>query len=85
MSMEELMTKVTGWVAEKSREIDDLDVAIEPDTNLLESGLLDSLGFIELVVFIEATTGNNVDLMGIEPESFTNIRGLCSVATKSAA
>ena len=64
------METACGWVENKSREIDNVMVAITPETNLLVTGLLDSLAFIELVEFIEEESGRRVDLMDIDPEEF---------------
>ena len=80
MDAKQLLGKVHGWVGNKSRELDDVTVEITPETNLLLTGLLDSLAFIELVAFIEEQTGRPVDLLDIDPEEFTTIRGLCDAA-----
>ena len=80
MDAERLMETVRGWVENKSREIDNVMVEITPETNLLVTGLLDSLAFIELVEFIEEQSGRRVDLLNIDPEEFTTIRGLCDAA-----
>ena len=80
MDAEQLMETVRGWVENKSREIDNVMVEITPETDLFVTGLLDSLAFIELVVFIEEQSGLRVVLMDIDPEEFTTIRGLCNAA-----
>ena len=85
MDAEQLAERVRGWVQNKSRELDNVAVEITPETNLLGSGLLDSLAFIQLVTFIEEHTGRPVDLLDIDPEEFTSIRGLCSAALAGTA
>jgi acyl carrier protein len=47
------------------------------DTDLIAAGILDSLGFIELMVFLEVTTEEKIDLNDVDPNEFTTIRGLC--------
>ena len=47
------------------------------DTDLIAAGVLDSLGFIELIVFLEMTTEEKIDLTDVDPNEFTTIRGLC--------
>ena len=80
MDAKGLMETARGWVENKSREIDNVMVEITPETNLLVTGLLDSLAFIELVEFIKDQSGRRVDLLDIDPEEFTTIRGLCDAA-----
>ncbi len=85
MEMEQLVEQVRVWVKQKSREIDSANAEIAPDTDLLGTGLLDSLGLIELVAFIEESTKRRINLLDIDPEQFTTIRGLCQTALNGAA
>jgi acyl carrier protein len=80
MDAEQLAGEVRAWVENKSRELDNGAIEIEPETDLLGTGVLDSLAFIDLVGFIEEQTGQPVDLLDIDPEEFTTIRGLCDAA-----
>ena len=80
MDAERLMEAARRWVENKSREIDNVMVEITLESNLFVTGLLDSLAFIELVAFIEEQSGRRVDLLDIDPEEFTTIRGLCDAA-----
>jgi acyl carrier protein len=43
-------------------------------TNLIESGLLDSIGFVELIVFMEGQPGCNIDLADVDPDEFSTGR-----------
>ena len=48
------------------------------DTPLLDSGILDSLSLLRLVVFLEERVGitmNDVDLL---PENFTSVNAICA-------
>lgn len=69
-----LISKVCSWVADRS------EAQVTPDLDLLESGVLDSLGFVDLIRFIEEVTSLQVDLLDIEPEEFATIQGLCRFA-----
>ena len=80
--LEELVGIASGWIREKAADRHGPDVAITPETDLLSAGVLDSLGFIELVAFLEETTGRQIDLTDIEPEQFTTVVGLCSHAVR---
>ena len=44
------------------------------DTDLLGSGLLDSLGLVELLVHVEETFGLAIDLEELEVEDFRSLR-----------
>jgi acyl carrier protein len=83
--VEQLIARVSIWVREKSQQTGPATLEITPETDLFGTGVLDSMAFIELVVFIEENTGVAVDLIDIEPEQFTNIRGLCQFALRNAS
>ena len=85
MQMEQLVENVGAWVKQKSSEIDGGKTEVTADTDLLGMGLLDSLGLIELVAFIEESTNRRIDLLDIDPEKFTTIRGLCQTAMNGSA
>ena len=57
---------------------------VTPDLNLLESGLYDSLGFMELLTSIENELGVAVDLSDVDPERFTTYGGLSAVIAGAA-
>jgi acyl carrier protein len=70
---EELSRLVKAWILEHSqREVTDLD----DETDLLAGGALDSMGFIELLGYVESVTGHKIDLYELDPGGFTSIRGL---------
>lgn len=46
------------------------------DSDLLASGALDSMGFMELLVYVESIIGKTIDLTDLDPDEFTSIRGL---------
>jgi acyl carrier protein len=51
-------------------------VAVTPDTNLFEAGLIDSFGFIELVAFIEQEFQikfSDAELIGTALNSLNNV------------
>lgn len=79
----ELVELVIDWV--KANKLTDglSNVAITGDTNLLESGLLDSLGFIEMIVFLENQNGCQIDLTDVDPAEFCVVKGLCRIALRS--
>lgn len=47
-------------------------------TPLLETGILDSLGLLRLVVFVQEQFGIVVDDVDLVPEHFTNVEAICA-------
>lgn len=82
MQDQELRALVKEWVRVNSRAPDAKSVAIGDDTDLLATGLLDSLGFVELLAYVELTTGRAVDLSDADPSEFTTVTGFCRFALR---
>lgn len=60
--------------------------AVGPDDDLLLSGLVDSMGVMEIIAFMEEAFGITVDDEDIVPENFRSLKAMADyVATKSAA
>jgi acyl carrier protein len=76
----ELFDLVINWVRKNNLKGDLADVAIAADTNLLETGLLDSFGLVDLILFIENQSGCKIDLTDVDPEQFSVVKGLCQLA-----
>ncbi len=58
----------------------------EPEFNLIASGLLDSLGFLQLVAEVEAHFAVDVDFSEQDPLEFTCLDGFirCIISTANA-
>ena len=50
--------------------------AIADTVNLVESQIIDSVGLVDLLLFLEAETGRPIDFMAIDPERMTSIAGI---------
>jgi len=50
---------------------------LEEDTSFLESGLIDSMGVLELVDFLEGEFGIDVGDSELVPENLDSIRNIC--------
>ena len=50
------------------------DVAIDPDTYLFAEGIVDSLGILRLIAFLEIATGQAIDDRDVVMENFRTIR-----------
>jgi acyl carrier protein len=63
----------------KSNEI----AAIEDSCNLVDAGLVDSIGFLELVSAVEAKFGVRFDFSAADPAEFTTLGGFVAHAVPS--
>jgi len=79
---DEVIQLALDWVRQNGRDGDVAPGDVEEDTNLLLSGVLDSLGFIDLLAFLEERAGLTLDLAELDPEEFTSIGGLARNAFK---
>jgi acyl carrier protein len=52
------------------------DVQLSPDDSLIEKGLIDSTGILELIAFLEGTYGISVDDSELLPENLDSITAL---------
>jgi acyl carrier protein len=77
---EALIKHVTEWV-KRSRDAGHGDLSdFTEGTDLIATGILDSRGFIEMMLEVEQQTGNRIDLSDVDPGEFTTIKGLCKCA-----
>jgi len=53
------------------------EICIEEDTSFLESGLVDSIGVLELVDFLEERFGIAVEASELVPGNLDSIRNIC--------
>jgi acyl carrier protein len=83
MSQEQLQQLVIDWIKANKRTSNQVEIA--GDTELLGTGILDSFGFLDLIMHIEGKTGLQVDLADADPGEFAIVGGLCSLALKSQA
>lgn len=74
LSEDELSGRIQDWVAKNGQRQNSGRVSDE--TDLIASGALDSMGFIELLVYVESIIGRKIDLSDFDPSVFTSIQGL---------
>ncbi len=80
----ELVERVIQWVSENRTSGSGGSVPITPGTDLLAAGLIDSLGFVDLITFIESHEGCKIDLTDADPSEFAIVEGLCRLALKNS-
>jgi acyl carrier protein len=80
-------SEVTGliiqWVRDNQQPGDFADPEINENTDLMAAGLLDSFGFVDLLLYLESQTGAKVDLTEVDPSEFTVVKSLCNVVIAS--
>ena len=76
----ELETRIARLFAER------LEVEVpSPDTDLLATGRLDSVGFVELLVQLEKRFGLRVELDDVEVEHFRSLAAIAVFITERRA
>lgn len=79
ISLATLIAHVIDWVR-AHRQKGSSHVQISAETDLLETGLLDSFGMVDLILFLERQLGCTVDLIDADPKEFSVVSGLCRIA-----
>jgi acyl carrier protein len=77
-----LAEKLTEEIRRMANNIQ-LTGVIEPNTDLLAAGILDSMGLIDLLNFMEMECGYRIDLLDADPAQLSTVMGLCELAAKS--
>ncbi len=81
------MSDVTTLAADLCTFIDDEvsldpDTAVEPDTDLLTTGLVDSLGAMEIVHWLEESQNIDIDPIDITIENFQTVTKMVALAQR---
>jgi acyl carrier protein len=79
----EFVGVIVNWVRKNTHTNGNGHIEITERTDLMASGLLDSIGFVELIVFIETQIGRDIDLTDVDPEEFSTVNGLSRIALSS--
>jgi acyl carrier protein len=62
----------------------DLDLrALGDDEPLIESGIIDSLGILKIMAFLDEEFGIDLSAQEIKPENFKNVATICSLVENS--
>jgi hypothetical protein len=68
-------SRVAAWLMSKKPEI----LAIDPDADLMKSGMLDSLQFVNFLYVIEQIRGSPIPLEQVVPKNFASLRTIAQV------
>lgn len=77
--MSEVVSQVMGFLAAAPSRS-----AIEPDTALMENGILDSTGLVQLIMFLESTFGIVVTDSDVVPETFATPNAIAAFVQAKA-
>jgi acyl carrier protein len=58
---------------------------IDPDYDLLETGIIDSLGLLTALAWIEEEFGCEVDYGDVNENDFRSVRAICELIERTAA
>ena len=83
MSQEQIAAKIEEYI-KKSFVFDD-STNLTKDESLLETGIIDSTGVLELISYIEETFGITVDDEELTPENLDSIDKITSFISGKAA
>ena len=69
---------VIDFLSDRAQQLGFDGLEVDGTFDFFESGLLDSLGLIELIDSVESTFDLEVDLTEMDPDGFTTVDGLVS-------
>ena len=72
---------VISWIKEHGQVDASADKELTETTDLIATGLLDSFGFVDLFLFLEAQSGRKIDLTDADPTEFATVGGLYRIVT----
>ncbi len=85
--MDNLKEKIREFVCnslkERANRVNISICEIEDDCNLLESGLLDSMGFVDLMVSVEGHFDVEFHFEELDPSEFTTLSGFLNCVVKN--
>ena len=68
------------WIRHHGNAKTRANVEIGPETDILATGILDSQGLIELLMFIEDEYGYELDLSEAAPTDYSSVKALSNLA-----
>lgn len=75
-----LVVSVLSWIKEHWLPGNRHGTEITEDVDLITDGLLDSMGLVDLLLFVEQQTGRSIELKSVEPKDICVVKNLCRIA-----
>lgn len=81
---DEIKEKIREYLINELKEVSDgsVDIKIQDEDNLLNGDILNSLGIVKFISFIEETFNVDVIDASIELEDFSTINSICALIEK---
>jgi len=79
MNSESVQEQIQHYIQD---ELND-GIAFERDTNLIQQGLIDSMGVMKLIVFLEKRFGIDIELEEITAENFETLDHISRLVAKT--
>jgi acyl carrier protein len=80
---EDFTQLIIQWIRRNRQARIPAGLVVTPETDLLVEGVLDSLGFVELLVYLETEHGCTIQLLDADPAEFSTAQGLSVLASKN--
>ncbi|WP_156934890.1 hypothetical protein [Pseudonocardia spinosispora] len=77
-SVDDLLVDINSWLRDKG-----IDRQIDPDTDIIDSRIVDSLQFVSMVVHVESL-GADTDIEALGVENFRTVRRIYETCFVSA-
>ena len=84
MEQRELVDVALGWVRSNTRNPDVVADDVGPDTDLLGTAVLDSIGLVQLLVHVQDRLGRDIELEDADPEDFLSVASICHFAVRQS-
>jgi acyl carrier protein len=66
------LQQVTAWIRGRHPRVQDID----PDQDLIDNRLIDSLGLVEFIILIEKLSGRPLDIDALDIDSFRSLNNI---------
>jgi acyl carrier protein len=76
-----IRTRIIDWLDDKYHFGDAASLITSDDLSWLQNGVLDSLGFVQLILFLEATFTIELDRKDLTRENFDGMRKVIHYVT----
>lgn len=82
--MDEFKQRIVEFLLTEICEEKDLEIhEIGDEDNLIESGILDSLGILKLLSFMDEELGIDISVNDVKPANFVNLATICGLLGKA--
>ncbi len=81
----EFQNRISEVVSRVLLESTGQDLTLTPDQPLIQSGILDSLSMVQLVIAIQAEFGVSLDMMDLNEDNFADVQSITALVQNRQA